>query len=64
VGTVETIADLAERDKFQSPTLVVVGAVVKLGRELQWFSQAAFESRLERKKVRENKRNLESSRSY
>jgi uroporphyrin-III C-methyltransferase len=35
VGTVETIADLAEAKKFQLPTVIVVGEVVKLGRDLQ-----------------------------
>ena len=54
VGTVETIADLAEGENFQSPTVVVVGEVVKLGRELHWFSEAVFEYRLGFKKAREN----------
>ena len=54
VGTVETIADLAEAEKFQSPTVVVVGEVVKLGRELHWFSEAVVEYRLGFKKAREN----------
>ena len=54
LGTVQTIADLAREAKFQSPTVIVVGEVVRLGRELQWFSEAAFEYRLEFKKAREN----------
>jgi siroheme synthase len=39
LGTVQTIGDLASQAKFQSPTVMVVGEVVRLGRELQWFSQ-------------------------
>jgi uroporphyrin-III C-methyltransferase len=54
VGTVETIADLAETKKFQSPTVVVVGEVVKLGRDLQWFHEAVLERGLEFEKVAEN----------
>jgi uroporphyrin-III C-methyltransferase len=54
VGTVATIADLAEREKFQSPTVIVVGKVAKLGRELHWVSEAGFEHRLEVKKKRVN----------
>jgi uroporphyrin-III C-methyltransferase len=54
VGTVETIADLAERGKFRSPTVVVVGEVAKLGRDLHWFSEAGFEHPLGFKKAREN----------
>jgi uroporphyrin-III C-methyltransferase len=54
IGTVETIADLAEREKFQSPTVIVVGEVVKLGRELHWVSEAVFEHRLAFKKVPKN----------
>jgi siroheme synthase len=54
VGTVATIADLAEAEKFQSPTVVVVGEVVKLGRDLHQFSEAVFEDWLEFKKVPEN----------
>ena len=36
VGTVATIADLAEREKFASPTVIVVGEVVNFRRRLQW----------------------------
>jgi siroheme synthase len=32
--SVQTIADLADQGKFQSPTVIVVGEVVRLGREL------------------------------
>src|SRR5262249_19363330 len=34
-GTVQTIAGLADRAKFDSPTVIVVGEVVRLGWELQ-----------------------------
>ena len=36
VGTVATIADLAEREKFASPTVIVVGEVVSFRSRLQW----------------------------
>lgn len=52
VGTVKTIADLARRENFQSPTLVVVGEVAKLGRDLHWFNKAVLEDRLGYKKCR------------
>jgi uroporphyrinogen III methyltransferase/synthase len=51
VGTVASIADLAERERFHPPTVVVVGEVVKLGRDLHWFSEAVFQ---QYKKVPEN----------
>jgi siroheme synthase len=54
VGTVATIADLAEGEKFQSPTVVVVGDVVKLGRELHWFCKTEFEYLSGIRKVPEN----------
>jgi uroporphyrin-III C-methyltransferase len=54
VGTVATIADLAEGQKFQSPTVVIAGEVVKLGRDLHLFSKAVFEDRLRYNKVSEN----------
>jgi siroheme synthase len=53
VGTVETIADLAEAKKFQSPTVIVVGEVVKLGRDLHWFHEAVLERGLDFEKVPE-----------
>jgi uroporphyrin-III C-methyltransferase len=51
VGTVATIADLAEGERFQPPIVDVVGEVVKLGRDLHWFSEAVFQ---QYKKVPEN----------
>ena len=54
LGTVQTIADLADQAKFQSPTVIVVGEVVRLGRELHWFSEAVVEYRVGFKKAREN----------
>ena len=50
-GTVSGINTLARRWKFRSPTVIVIGEVVRLGKELQWFrpqravrSQASFDS--------------------
>jgi len=40
---VQTIADLAEQAKFKSPTMIVVGEVVRLGRELHWFSETVID---------------------
>jgi uroporphyrin-III C-methyltransferase len=37
VGTVATIADLVDEQKFQSPTIIVVGEVVRLRGGLMWF---------------------------
>jgi uroporphyrin-III C-methyltransferase len=37
VGTVATIAGLAEQQDFRSPAVIVVGAVVRLRDELKWF---------------------------
>jgi siroheme synthase len=43
LATVQTIADLAEQAKFKSPTMIVVGEVVRLGRELHWFSETVID---------------------
>jgi uroporphyrin-III C-methyltransferase len=53
-GTVETIADLADRYQFRTPTVIVVGKVVNLGRELHWFSQTHFDYESSRHKVTKN----------
>jgi uroporphyrinogen III methyltransferase/synthase len=37
VGTLATIADLAEERKFKAPAITVVGDVVRLRDELNWF---------------------------
>lgn len=37
VGTVETIADLAEQRGFEPPAVAVVGQVVELRQQLRWF---------------------------
>ena len=37
VGTVMTIAELAERCRLKSPATIVVGTVVELAAELNWF---------------------------
>ena len=54
LGTVQTIADLADQAKFQSPTVIVVGEVVRLGRELHWFSETVNDDRSRIVKVLEN----------
>jgi len=38
-GTVDTIAAMGRRENFCSPTLIVVGEVVKLARDLAWFQK-------------------------
>ena len=53
-GTVQTIADLADQAKFQSPTVIVVGEVVRLGRELHWFTETVIDDRSRIVKVLEN----------
>jgi len=37
VGTVHTIVGLAERCDFRSPTIIVVGEVIRLSKDLEWF---------------------------
>ena len=54
LGTVQTIADLADQAKLQSPTVIVVGEVVRLGRELHWFSETVIDHRSGIVKVLEN----------
>jgi uroporphyrinogen III methyltransferase / synthase len=39
VGTVKTIADLAEKEDFKPPGLVVIGDVVTLREKLNWFER-------------------------
>ena len=39
-GTVLTIAGLAEHKNFRSPTIIVVGEVVRLAKRLEWFQEA------------------------
>src|SRR5262249_12845178 len=57
-GTVQTIADLADRAKFESPTVIVVGEVVRLGWELHWVNKTEFDYQSERMKVQENSAEL------
>ena len=38
MGTAKTIGDLVDRGKLGPPAVIIVGNVVKLGRELQWFN--------------------------
>ena len=58
LGTVKTIADLADQAKFQSPTVIVVGEVVRLGRELHWVNEAVVDDRSSFIKVLENSTEL------
>lgn len=58
VGTVQTIAALADRRKFQSPTLIIVGEVVRLGRELHWLNKTMFDDRSGIVEVQENSAEL------
>src|SRR5580658_2859161 len=39
VGAVKTIADLAEKEDFKPPGLVVIGGVVRLREKLNWFER-------------------------
>jgi DNA-binding response OmpR family regulator len=39
-GTVSTIASFAQRWQFHGATVIVVGEVVRLGKDLEWFQQA------------------------
>lgn len=43
-GTLETIAELAEAEKIESPAIIVVGEVVKLREELAWFEDQLQET--------------------
>ena len=36
-GTLSTLPSIAEREKPQAPTLIIVGGVVTLHEQLQWF---------------------------
>jgi hypothetical protein len=58
---VQTIADLADQAKLQSPTVIVVGEVVRLGRELHWFSKTVIDHRSGIVKVLENSVELKIS---
>jgi uroporphyrin-III C-methyltransferase len=41
-GTVATICQIAERCRFQSPALIVIGEAVNLARSLAWFKNGGF----------------------
>ena len=43
IGTVATITAMGQRESFCSPTLIVVGEVVKLASGLAWFQKTAGE---------------------
>ena len=42
VGTVGTLAELAEKEGFRPPSIIVVGQVVSLRERLKWFEQRAL----------------------
>lgn len=39
VGTLETIAELAEAQKFSAPAVIIIGDVVSLRKKLNWFER-------------------------
>jgi uroporphyrin-III C-methyltransferase len=41
IGTIETLADLAEQSRPLGPSLIIIGKVVKLSQGLQWFYAAS-----------------------
>ncbi len=45
VGTLATIAELAERQSLRAPAVIVVGEVVKLRERLKWFEETVKSSR-------------------
>jgi len=54
IGTVRTITDLAEQSNGTGPTLIIIGEVVKLGQDLQWFSKSLFDFGSARSEITEN----------
>ncbi|NDU86089.1 MAG: glycosyl transferase family protein [Ferrovum sp.] len=42
-GTLVTLPELAEQEKLQAPTLIIVGGVVSLQRTLNWFTPESLE---------------------
>lgn len=42
-GTLETIADVAEQQRVKNPSMIIIGEVVRLHDELQWFAEQAEE---------------------
>lgn len=46
VGTLNTIAELAQREPIKAPALIVIGEVVRLQEQLQWFEGIAEVGRL------------------
>ena len=43
VGTLATMAELVARERPEAPTLLIIGDVVKLHRNLAWFGEPAKE---------------------
>ncbi len=38
-GTLETIVEIAKREEIKNPSMIIVGEVVRLREEIQWFEQ-------------------------
>jgi uroporphyrin-III C-methyltransferase len=38
-GTLETIVEIAEKEKIQNPAMIIVGEVVKMREKIAWFEQ-------------------------
>lgn len=45
IGTLATMDELVQREQPRAPTLIIVGSVVSLHRELAWFGEPAREGR-------------------
>jgi len=41
VGTLETMVEIVAREKPAAPTIIIIGAVVRLHRDLSWFGEGA-----------------------
>ena len=39
-GTLETLPSIVERESVSAPTLIIVGEVVGLRRDLNWYQRA------------------------
>lgn len=45
-GTIETIVDLVKRHEIKNPSMTIIGEVVKLRNELNWFEQLPLSEKL------------------
>lgn len=43
IGTLETIAEIQEKEQLEPPTLTIVGEVVELHEKLAWFDESVLE---------------------